>query len=156
MSSSGSIGCMFVLIACLVFLGVAARRALSGLDWFLPPTQGNSSMRDAIERAWNGPYLREFATAPQCRSNSTVRIRGALRFRAPAHLTFPWLAVPRALSREFGQSSAPVQAVRMCHLSPLCAVPQRAASTLCHTDMFEPWLSAHSGKLRGSPRGKFP
>src|SRR3984885_14718158 len=60
MSSSCSIGCLFVLIACLVFLGAAARRSLSGQDWFLPPTLGNFSMRDAIEKAWTGPYLREF------------------------------------------------------------------------------------------------
>src|SRR5215813_3443049 len=101
MSSSCSIGCLFVLIAGLVFLGAAARRSLSGRDWFLPPTLGNSSMRDAIEKAWIGPYLREFATAPQCRSNSTVRIREASKFRAPAHPAFPWLAGPTARAREF-------------------------------------------------------
>src|SRR5215470_19137009 len=104
MSSSCSIGCLFVLIACLVFLGAAARLSLSGWDWFLPPTLGNSSMQDAIERAWNGRYLREFATAPQCRSNSAVRIRAASKFRGPAHPAFPWLAGPRARAREFLQS----------------------------------------------------
>src|SRR5580704_17233518 len=105
MSSSCSIGCLFVLIACLVFVGAAAaRRSLSGQDWFLPPTLGNFSMRDAIEKAWNGPYLREFATAPQCRSNSAVRIRAASRFRAQANPAFPWLAGPRAPTREFHQS----------------------------------------------------
>src|SRR6201997_1998852 len=104
MSSSGSIGCLFVLIACLVFVGAAARRSLSGQDWFLPPTLGNSSMRDAIEKAWNGPYLREFATAPQYLSNSAVRIRATSGFRAPAHPAFPWLAGPRARVREFRQS----------------------------------------------------
>src|ERR1700733_4346019 len=104
MSSSCSIGWVFVLIECLVFLGAAARRSLSGQDWFLPPTLGNFSMRDAIEKAWTGPYLREFATAPQCRSNSAVRIRAASRFRGPANPAFPWLAGPRARSREFLQS----------------------------------------------------
>src|SRR5215467_9074443 len=104
MSSSCSIGCLFVLIACLVFLGAAARRSLSGRDWFLPPTLDNSSMRDASEKAWNGPYLSEFATAPQCRRNSTVHIREASRFRGPAHPAFPWLAGPRARTREFRQS----------------------------------------------------
>src|ERR1700722_18807059 len=104
MSSSCSIGCLFVLIACLVFLGAAALRSLSVQDWALHPTLGTSSMPDAIEKAWNGPYLREFATAPQCRSNSAVRIRAASKFRAPAHPAFPWLAGPRAHTREFRQS----------------------------------------------------
>src|SRR5215469_6725903 len=104
MSSSCSIGCLFVLIAYLVFLGAAAQRSLSGKDWFLPPTLGNFSMRDAIEKVWNGPYLREFAKAPQCRSNSTVRIRAASKFRGPAHPVFSWLAGPRARIREFRQS----------------------------------------------------
>src|SRR5215467_2685642 len=104
MSSSCSIGCLVVLIACLVFLGAAARHSLLGQDWILPPTPGNPSMRDVIEKAWNGPYLREFATAPQCRSNSAVRIRAASRFRAPAHPAFPWLAGPRARTRAFRQS----------------------------------------------------
>src|ERR1700728_357604 len=104
MSSSCSIGCLFVLIASLVFVGAAARRSLSGQDWFLPPTLDNSSMRDAIEKAWNGPYLGEFATAPQCRSNSAVRIRAASRFRGPANPALLWLAGPRARSREFLQS----------------------------------------------------
>src|SRR5215469_16665428 len=104
MSSSCSIGCLFVLIACLVFLGAAAWRSLSGRDWFLPPILGNSSMQDAIEKAWNGPYLGEFATAPQYRSNSTVRIRAASKFRGPAHPAFPWLAGPTARTREFRQS----------------------------------------------------
>src|ERR1700677_618970 len=104
MSSSCSIGCLFVLIACLVFLGGGCRRSLSGLDWFLPPTLGNFSMRDAIEKAWNGLYLREFAIAPQCPSNSAVRIRAASRFRAPARPAFPGLAGPRARFREFRQS----------------------------------------------------
>src|SRR6202162_3722663 len=109
MSSSCSIGCLFVLIACLVFLGGAARRSLSGQDWFLPPTLGNSSMRDAIEKAWTGPYLREFATAPQFRSNSAVRIRAASRFLALAHPPFQWLAGTQACARELPQSSAPKQ-----------------------------------------------
>src|SRR5258708_6933032 len=104
MSSSCSIGCLFVLIACLVFLGAAARRSLLEQDYFLPATLDNSSMRDAIEKAWNGPYLREFATALQCRSNSAVHIRGASRSRAPSHPAFPGLAGPRARSREFRQS----------------------------------------------------
>src|ERR1700726_3721784 len=104
MSSSCSIRCLFVLIACLVFLGAAVRRSLSGQDWFLAPTLGNFSMRDAIEKAWNGPYLREFATAPQCRSNSAVRIRAASRFLALAHPPFQWLAGPKARAREFRQS----------------------------------------------------
>src|SRR6266853_3254251 len=104
MSSSCSIGCLFVLIACLVFLGAAARRSLLERDYFLPATLGNSSMQDAIEKAWNGPYLREFATAPRCRSNSAVRIRAASRFRVPAHPAFPWLAGPRARNLEFGHS----------------------------------------------------
>src|ERR1700719_232362 len=104
MSSSCSIGCLFVLIACLVFLGAAAQRLLSDQDWFLPPIPGNSSMRDAIEKAWNGPYLREFATAPQYLSNSVVRIRATSGFRAPAHPAFPWLAGPRARVRESRQS----------------------------------------------------
>src|SRR6266699_3016117 len=103
MSSSCSIGCLFVLIACLVFLGAAAQYFPSGQDWILLPTRGNSSVRDAIEKAWNGPYLREFATAPQCRSNSAVRIRAASKFHAPAHPAFPWLAGPRARTREFRQ-----------------------------------------------------
>src|ERR1700721_418863 len=104
MGSSGSIGCRFVLIACLVFVGAAARHWFSGQDWFLPPTLGNFSMRGAIEKAWNGPYLQEFATAPQCRSNSAVRIRAASRFRGPANPAFPGLAGPRARTREFRQS----------------------------------------------------
>src|SRR5258707_14585356 len=103
MSSSCSIRCLFVFIACLVFLGVAAGGELSRQDCFLPATLGNSSMQDAIEKAWNGPYLREFATAPQCRSNSAVRIRAASRFRAPPHPAFPRLAGPRARVREFLQ-----------------------------------------------------
>src|SRR5580704_11682768 len=152
MSSSCSIGCLFVLIACLVFLGAAARRSLSGQDWFLPPTLGNSSMRDAIEKAWTGPYLREFATAPQYRSNSAVRIRAASRFHAPAHPAFPWLAGPRARTREFRQSEAPERSVLICCSSRACAVPQPAASTRCHTDTFEPRLVAHNERRRGSPR----
>src|SRR5215471_4782684 len=104
MSSSCSIGCLIVLIACLVFLDAAARRSLSGHDRFLPPTPDNFSMPDAIEKAWNGPYLREFATAPLCRSNSAVRIRVASKFRAPVHPAFPWLAGPKARAREFRQS----------------------------------------------------
>src|SRR5437660_11487382 len=114
MSSSCSIGCLFVLIACLVFLGAAARRSLLERDYFLPATLDNSSMQDAIEKAWNGRYLREFATAPQCRSNSAVRIRAASRSRDPAHPAYPWLAGPRARTRELRQSSAPGPAVRMC------------------------------------------
>src|ERR1700721_3755709 len=114
MSSSCSIGCLFVLISCLVFVGAAARRSLSEQDWFLPPTLGKSLMRDAIEKAWNGPYLREFATARQCRSNSAVRIRAASKFRAPAHHAFPWLAGPRARIREFRQSWAPERTALMC------------------------------------------
>src|SRR6185437_6185717 len=106
MSSSCSIGCRFVLIACLVFLGASAGHSLSGQDSFLPPTPDNPSMRGAIEKAWNGRYLLEFATTPQCRSNSTVRIRAASRFRALAHPAFPELAGPRARSREFRQSYA--------------------------------------------------
>src|SRR5580704_9973618 len=101
MSSSCSIGCRFVLIACLVFLVAAERRSLSGQDWFLPPTPDNSSMRDAIERAWNGPYLRGFATAPQCRNNSAARIHAASGFRGPQHPTFPVLAEPKARCREY-------------------------------------------------------
>ena len=155
MSSSCSIGCLFVLIACLVFLGAAARRSLSVQD-SLHPSLGNSSMRDAIEKAWNGPYLREFATALQCRSNSAVRIRAASRFRAPAHPASPWLAGPRARAREFRQPEAPERTVLMCYSSRACAVPQPAASTRCLTDTFEPRLAAHNGRLRGSPRGKFP
>src|SRR3981189_1517660 len=88
MSSSCSNGCLFVLIACLVFVGAAARRSLSGQDWFLTPSLGNFSMRDAIEKAWNGPYLREFATAPQCRSNSAVRIREILMLRQYDKLSY--------------------------------------------------------------------
>src|SRR5690349_12765605 len=116
MSSSCSIGCLFVLIASLVFAGAAARRSFSGQDRRLLATQDKFSMQDAIEKAGSVPYLLEFARAPKYRSNSAVRIRGALRFRAPAHPIFPWLAVSRARTREFGQSSALEQAVRMCHL----------------------------------------
>src|SRR5271154_1296802 len=115
MSSSCSIACLFVLIACLVSLGAAAGRPLSGQDWFLTPTLGNSSMRDAIEKAGNGPYLREFATVPQYRSNSAVRIRAASRFRAPTHPAFPWLAGPRARTREFRRSEAPERTALMCY-----------------------------------------
>src|SRR5271169_5714376 len=156
MSSSCSIGCLFVFIASLAFLGAAARRSLSGQDWFLPATLGNSSMRDAIEKAWTGPYLREFATAPQCRSNSVVRIRAASRFRGPANPAFPWLAGPRARTQEFRQSYAPERTVLMCYSLRTSAVPQPADSTQCHTDTFELRLVAHNGRLRGSPRGKFP
>src|SRR5258708_31384627 len=106
MTSSCSIGCLFVLIACLVFLGAAARRSLLERDYFLPATLDNSSMQDAIEKAWNGRYLREFATAPRCRSNSVVRIRAASRFRAPSHLAVPWLAGPRARTQPVRQSHA--------------------------------------------------
>src|SRR5690348_8932298 len=104
MSSSCSIGCLLVLIACLVFLGTAARRSVVRQDCFLPPTLDNFSMRDASERAWNAPYLREFATAPKFRSNSAVRIRAASRFLVPAHPAFPWLAAPKERTREFRQS----------------------------------------------------
>src|SRR6516162_5857841 len=104
MSSSCSIGCLFVLIACLVFLVAAARRSLSDQDWFLPPIRDNPLTRDAIEKAWNVPYLQEFATAPQCRSSSAVRIRAASRFRGPTHRVFPWLVAPRARSLEFRHS----------------------------------------------------
>src|SRR5215472_11978750 len=103
MSSSGSIGCRLVLIACLVFLGTAARRSVVR-NCFLPPTLGNFSMRDAIEKAGNAPCLREFAAALQFRSNSAVHIRAASRFLAPAHPTFPKLAAPKARTREFRQS----------------------------------------------------
>src|SRR5215813_8581786 len=156
MSSSCSIGCLFVLIACLVFLGAAARRSLSGRDWLWPRTLGNSSMPDAIEKAWNGPYLREFVTAPQCRSNSTVRIRAASKFRGLAHPAFPWLAGPRARAREFRLSLARERTVLMSYSSRTCAVPQPTVSTQCHTDTFEPRLAAHNERQRGSLRGKFP
>src|ERR1700722_9877784 len=156
MSSSCSIGCLFGLIACLVFVGAAARRSLSGQDWFLPPTLGNFSMRDAIEKAWNEPYLREFATAPQCRSNSAVRIRAASKFRAPTHPVFAWLAGPRVRTREFPESWALEWTALMCYSSRPCAVRQPAGSTRCHTDTFGPRIAAHKGSLRGSPREKFP
>src|SRR5215831_8710070 len=104
MSSSCSIGCLLVLIACLVFLGTAARRSVVRQDCFLPPTLGNFSMRDAIERAWNAPCLREFAADLQFRSNSAVHIRAASRFLAPAHPAFPELAAPKARTQEFRQS----------------------------------------------------
>src|ERR1700683_4677658 len=156
MSSSCSIGCLFVLIACLLSLGAAARRSLLGQDWFFTPTLGNSSRRDAIEKAWNGPYSREFATAPQYRSNSAVRIRAASRFRVPEHPASPWLAGPRARVREFRQSGAPERTVLMCCSSRACAAPQPAASTRCLTDTFEPRLAAHNGRPLGSPPGKFP
>src|SRR5215472_5266909 len=104
MSSSGSIRCLLVLIACLVFLGAAARRSFSGKDWFLPPTLGNSSERDAIEKALNGPCLRESAKARQFRNNTAVHIRAASRFRGPTHSAFPWLAEPRGRVPMFRQS----------------------------------------------------
>src|SRR5690348_3158953 len=107
MSSSCSIGCLFVLIARLVFLLAAVGCSLPGQDWFLRLTPENSSMRDAIEKVWNGPCLRVFATAPQCRSNSVVRIRAASEFRGPTHPVFPWLAGPTARYRELCQCWVP-------------------------------------------------
>src|SRR5438270_5832783 len=156
MSSSCSIGCMFVLIACLVFLGAAAQYSLFEEDWFLPPSQGNSSTRDAIEKAWNGPYLGEFATAPRCRSNSAVRIRATSKFHGLARPAFPLLAGPRARTRELRQACAPERTVRACYWLTTCAVPQPAVSTLCRTNTFAPGLAAHNGRLRVSPREKFP
>src|SRR5260370_26010503 len=100
MSSSCSMGCLFVLIACLVFPGAAARRSRLEQAYFLPATLGNSSIQDAIEKAWNGRYLRQFATAPRCRSNSPVRILAAPRFLAPPHPAFQWLAGPTARTRQ--------------------------------------------------------
>src|SRR4051794_4449254 len=104
MSSSCSIGCLFVLIACLVFLRAAAQHSVLGRNYSLPATQGDPSMRDVIEKAWTGRYLLEFAKAPQCRSNSAVHIRATSIFRAPAHPAFRSLAEPRARSPEFRQS----------------------------------------------------
>src|SRR5579864_2708314 len=104
MSSSGSSRCLFVLIACLVFLGAAARRPFEGKDWFLYPTLGISSERDAIEKALSRPCLRESARALQFRNNSAVHIRATSRFRGPAHPAFPWLAEPRGRVRMFRQS----------------------------------------------------
>src|ERR1700722_2748364 len=156
MSLSSSIGCLLMLIACLVFPGTAARHWVEGQHCSWPATPDNSSMRDAIETAWNARNLQEFAAVRQFRSNSTVRIREASRFRGPMHPAFPSLDGPRARSREFRTSQAPEQTVLICYSSRLCGVPQPAASTQWRTDMCELKLAAHNGRPRGSPRGRFP